>query len=1006
MTAPYRKKLIEVALPLEAINVASAREKSIRHGHPSTLHLWWARRPLAACRAVLFASLVDDPDSDPAYAHYDAETREHMAGEKRQQLFDLITELVQWENSNNELVINAARAEIARCVASRKIETGELKKDHKLPGGETVYDLLVKGHGDLKKLRENLVRLPKAESVNAFLAEYAPPVLDPFCGGGSIPVEAQRLGLRAYASDLNPVPVLITKALIEIPPKFANQPPVNPEARRQGKINETWKDAQGLADDVRYYGKWIRDEAEKRIGHLYPKVNVTADMAKDRPDLKPYVGQALIVVTWLWARTVRCTNPACRLDAPLVKSFMLSTKQGNKVWLNPRASEDGGICFEIKRGTGEVPEGTVSRAGGRCLRCGTHLPFDMIRSEGKLQHLGSKLLCVVVQGSRERLFLPATRMHEEIAEHVEPTWVPDVEMAHNPFSLRPPLYGMSKFSDLFTGRQLITLMTLCDLVAVVQPRIAKDASTSGLTESGQALEAGGEGVKAYAEAVAVYLALGVSRTANTLCTIARWTSSRCQTVTAFARQALPMTWDYPEVNPFSGAAGDFGTSLDSICESLDALIADPPGTVRQQDAASAPLAPGERLVSTDPPYYNNIDYADLSDFFYVWLRRMLSSIFPRLVPTVLVPKSDELVASPYRFEGSRERARQHFLSGLEQAFRNMRAINSRELPLTVYYAFKQAEDSTEDEGDGTGDSIAAIASTGWETMLEGLIASGFGITGTWPMRTELANRPMANTMNSLASSILISCRPRLEDAPLTTRREFLATLKRELPESLLHLQRGNIAPVDLAQAAIGPGMAVFSRYVKVVEADGSSMKVRQALALINQTLDEVLAEQEGEFDADTRWALAWFDQFGMDEGAFGVAETLSKAKNTAVNGLEQAGILRARGGKVRLLKRDELPPDWNPATDTRLRHWEVVQHLIRALETGGETAAADLLRKLGGDMGEIGRDLAYRLYNICERKGWAGEALAYNGLVISWPEISKLAQQAAPSASAEQARMF
>ncbi len=363
-----------------------------------------------------------------------------------------------------------------------------------------------------------------------------------------------------------------------------------------------------------------------------------------------------------------------------------------------------------------------------------------------------------------------------------------------------------------------------------------------------------------------------------------------------------------------------------------------------------------------------------------------------------MPKSQELIADPFR-HGSRERAQRFFEEGLGTAFARMREIQNTGYPLTVYYAFKQAES----EDDST-DHGKVSASTGWETMLEGLLKANFSITGTWPMRTELGNRPRGLGSNALASSIVLVCRPRSVDAALTSRRDFLNALKRELPKALKDLQRGNIAPVDLAQAAIGPGMAVFSRYSKVLESDGTSMRVRTALQLINQALDEVLAEQEGEYDADTRWVVAWFEQYGLEEGPYGIAETLSKAKNSAVGAFVEAGILRAQGGKVRLLRRNELSNAWNPATAKRLTVWEVTQRLIQALQEQGDAGAAAILDHVGA-YGEVARDLAYRLYTMCERKKWADEALAYNSLVVEWSDISHAVEQLRRT-TAEQAPLF
>lgn len=967
---PYRKKLIEVALPLKAINEASAREKSIRHGHPSTLHLWWARRPLAACRAMLFASLVDDPDSDPVYRKADGTVDEDRAGLKRAELFNLIEELVQWENSNNPRVINAARTEIARCIASRKMELGELAKDTIIVGakkGQKHSKGAVSGEG--LTAWDVLTMKAKPEVVNAFLAEHAPPVLDPFCGGGSIPLEAQRLGLRAYASDLNPVPVLITRALIEIPPKFAGRPPIHPpDAHEQARSKGAWSGAEGLAEDVRYYGKWMRDEVEKRIGYLYPKVKITDEMAQNRPDLTQYIGQVLPVIAWLWARTVECQNPACRIQVPLMKSFALCTKANRSKRLVPRVSlAERAVTFDVVGGTSVLREGTISRKGAVCPQCATALPYDYIRQEARAGRMGAQLASKVCDGGGRRVHLAVSKYDAETAETARPSWTPDLQLANNPFSLRPALYGLKSYSDLFTKRQLAAMSAFADLIPALRSKLLRAADQD------------------YADAVTVLMAMSVSKLANRCSNACFWDPGGENIQQVFARQAIAMAWDFVEANPVGDTSGGFVGQVNYLA----AVVENSPinatvGIVRQHDATVPhPLRSDVPLLSTDPPYYDNIDYADLSDFFYVWLRHMLRDIDRDLFGTVATPKAEELVATPYRFDGDRERANEHFISGTRKVFAQLAGDITREFPSSIVYGFKQQEEVADDEG-GNG-----RVSTGWETFLDSLNEANLAVSGTWPLRTELVGN-LKGKMNALASSIVLVCRPRSADSPLATRKDFMSALRRELPVALRNLQHGNIAPVDLAQAAIGPGMAVFTRYAKVIESDGSPMTVRTALGIINQVLDEVLAEQEGDFDADTRWALAWFEQHGTEEGPFGVAETLSKAKNTAVNALVEAGIVKSRGGKVQLLPRGELPDDWDPATDTRLRHWEVVQHLIRTLETKGETEAAKMLNRLGG-MGETARELAYRLYSICERKKWSEEALAYNSLVIAWPELSKLA---------------
>jgi putative DNA methylase len=947
-----KKKLIEVALPLEAINIASAREKSIRHGHPSTLHLWWARRPLAAARAVIFAQMVDDPS-----AHPDIFKTEKAQEKERQRLFRIIEELVKWENTTNEIVLQQARDEIWQSWRYTCAENA----DH--PRAKELFDRF---------------KLPGFH--------------DPFAGGGALPLEAQRLGLESYASDLNPVAVLINKAMIEIPPKFAGKSPVHLPSPSNGRgargegtmFTKEWKGAQGLAEDVRYYGQWMRDEAEKRIGHLYPKIEVTAAMAQERPDLKKYVGQKLTVIAWLWARTVKSPNPAfANVDVPLASTFMLSTKAGKEAYVEP-VIESGSYRFTVKVGKpkdiGKAIGGTSAgkRAGFLCLMSGTPLPYTYIREEGSAGRMNARLMAIVADGERGRVYLAPNPEMEGIARQAKPEWKPDTPM-HGKCRVNVSNYGLDVYGDLFTARQLVALTTFSDLVQEARHRVKRDAIVAGLPDNGKALDEVGAGATAYADAVGVYLAFAVNRMANTLCTIARWTPERQQTVTAFARQAIPMTWDFPDVNPFASAAGDYAVSVAGVIKGISSAT-EPPGFAKQADASTQDMSQ-DKIVSTDPPYYDNIGYADLSDFFYVWLRSSLKSVFPDLFTTLSVPKEEELIATPYR-HGSKEKAEAFFLDGMTQAMHRLAEQAHPAFPVTIYYAFKQAES---DGNDGT-------TNTGWDTFLAAVIEAGFAITGTWPMRTELSNRMISSGSNALASSIVLVCRQRSTSAPTATRREFVAALKAELPQALAHLQAGNIAPVDLAQAAIGPGMSVYTRYAKVLDAEGKQLSVRAALALINQTLDDALAEQEGDFDADTRWALTWFDQVGFAEGDFGVANTLAQAKNTGMDGLVEAGIITSGKGKVRLLQPAELPVDWDPTTDTRLTVWEMVHHMVRVLEAGGEGAAAVIVAKLGSQA-ETARELCYRLYTLCERKKRANEAMAYNGLVQSWPEITRLARE-------------
>jgi putative DNA methylase len=793
------------------------------------------------------------------------------------------------------------------------------------------------------------------------------------------------LGLESYASDLNPVAVLINKAMIEIPPKFAGRPPVNPEAHTgQMALGQQWRSAQGLAEDVRYYGQWMRDEAEKRIGHLYPKIEITAEIVRERPDLKRYMGQKLTVIAWLWARTVKSPNPAfAQVDVPLVSSFMLSTKPGKEAYVEPVLGGDS-YNFTIKMGKPKDLEaaknGTKLARGAnfRCIMSETPIAPDHIYGEANSGRMSARLMAIVAEGDRERIYIAPTPEHETIGLQAQPEWQPDIAMPGNPRWFSPPLYGLKTFGDLFTPRQLVALTTLSGLVQEAHERVRHDALAAGLPNNERGLDSGGNGAAAYADAVAVYLAFAFDKLSTTCNTICTWQTDPTRLVAAFSRQAIPMTWDYAEANAFGGAAGDYHFPVLSVIEVMHRLPGVSSGSASQEDAQRET---GHRsvLISTDPPYYDNIGYADLSDFFYVWLRRSLRPIFPALFATLAVPKAEELVATPYR-HGSKEKAEKFFLNGMTQAMRRLGQQAHPAFPVTIYYAFKQSES----------DGANGAASTGWETFLDAVISAGFGISGTWPMRTELTVA-LKKTISALASSIVLVCRPLAIDAPIVTRREFLAALKDELPVALAHLQGANIAPVDLAQASIGPGMAVFTRYGKVLDATGKALMVREALALINAILDEVLTEQEGDFDADTRWALAWFEQYGFGDGEYGVAETLSTAKNTSVGGMVTAGLLASRAGKVRLLRPDELPVGWDPNTDERLTVWEMVHHLVRALDQG-ELAAAELAAEIGV-RAEIARELAYRLYAICERKKRAAEALAYNSLVQSWPEMMRLARE-------------
>lgn len=917
----YKKKLIEVALPLEAINRESAREKSIRHGHPSTLHLWWARRPLAACRAVLFSQLVDDPSAHPE----EFPTEEDQAKE-RQRLFDIIERLVVWENINDEALLKEAHEEI------------------------------------LKSTNGN-----------------PPAILDPFAGGGSIPLEAQRLGLEAHASDLNPVAVLINKALIEIPPKWAGQPPVFPGAAED---KMTWPGATGLAEDIRRYGQWVRDEAEKRIGHLYPKTTL-AD------------GTQANVIAWIWTRTVACPNPACGIQMPLARSWWLSKKNGREAYVVPTIGVDADgkpvVDFAIGHDLSTAPskerDGTVGRTGAVCVACETAVPLAYLKSEGQAGRMAVALMAVVAEGARQRTFLHPTQEQVEAARVAIPLELADMELSTHPQYMGTPRYGLTHQSDLFTARQLTSLKTLADLVREIRDRIVSDALDAGMSAEFRGLEKGGRGAEAYADAVAVYLSLGVGRSADINNALCAWETTKTQVRHLFTRQAIPMVWDFAEAPPLSPkAAGSFVTSLANLAKALERVPIGVESTAVQADAASRDYS--NVLVATDPPYYDNVPYADLADFFYGWLRFALVDILPELFATVRTPKADELVADQVRI-GSKQAASEFFEKGFRRVFANIRKDCSREYPITVFYAFKQVDGKLDD-----------TASTGWQTLLEGMLMSGWEVTATWPMRTELGNRIRGMGSNALASSIALALRPRPESAQTTSRRAFVQDLRSTLPTALRDLQQGSIAPVDLAQAAIGPGMAVFSRYARVLEADGSDMTVRTALALINQALDEVLAEQEGDFDAETRFAVKWFSQYGWNEAPSGEADVLTRAVNTTVSELERGGIFRAAAGKARLIEPSDMSEGWNPTDDKSISVWEVAVRLGHALLTQGTDQAAAWMRDSASrvDLDAV-KELAYLMYSKCEQRGWTEAAMLFNALGTSWGDVSGAARASVPAVS-------
>ncbi len=1000
-----RRKLIETALPLDAINRAMAREKSIRHGHPSALHLWWARRPLAVARAVIFAQMIDDPseyvdellsdrkmrceamdalegvakpeaakgsialsagasdvpvlpddatDTAPLQAAGSA-LRQMVEELERERLFKLIEALVLWENTTNDEVLEQARAEIWKSWRRACNDN--------------------RGH-------------PRAREI--FDRDELPAFHDPFAGGGALPLEAQRLGLDAHAGDLNPVAVLISKATIEIPPRFAGRSPVSPAAKGGWTaVAGTWCGSQGIAEDLRCYGRWMCDEAERRIGSLYPKVEITAEMARDRPDLKPFQGRRLNVVAWLWARTVESpTHAFAGVHVPLASTFMLCTRKGREAYVEP-VIEGHGYRFTVKVGKPADPHsvkaGTrVLHKGFRCLLSDVPIPSEYIDGEADAGRMKARLMAIVVAGDRMRIYLSPSSEAEAAARDAKPAWMPETPSRGvwtGNFQARR--YGFRTFGDYFTPRQLVALTTFSDLVTETMARIRCDAAGAGLPDDGRPLRDGGEGTTAYAEALGVYVACAISRLADRNSTICTWSAERESIRNTFARPGVPMTWDYAEINPLPGGAGSFLAAVKWIAESIDGVSVGPVASfgVAIQADATQQTSSTDKVVSTDPPFYDNVAYADLSGFFYVWLRRTLKAVFPNLFATPAVPKAEELVVAPWRC-GSRGEAEAHYLDGMSRALRHLAKQSHPAFPVTIYYALGQPEQR----------GSPGTASLRWEALVDLVVRSGFAINRTWPLRNEAENRMARTGATTPPAGIVLVCRRQPGDAPAATRHEFLAALGTELPSALRLLQAASIAPADIAEAAIGPGMAVYTRYARVLGADGLLLPTQEALALINRTRDQALTEQESDLDAASRWAVAWFARHGFEAGDREDATILCKAWDTTVSDLVQMGILEVRAGEARLLRPDELRSWRDFSPDGRLSVWEVVHHLVREMTLGGEVAAAVLFRKLRSR--DAARTLCYRLHDLCERGRRVHEARTYNALVQSWPEVSRLARTA------------
>lgn len=909
------KKLIEVALPLEKINASAAYEKMPGIGaHPRGLHLWWARRPFTAARAVIWASLIDDPSSHPELF-----PTEEDQNKERDRLFHILEELCDWKNSGNEAVLSAAREEILKATDNNP-----------------------------------------------------PSLLDPFAGGGAIPLEAKRLGLNSFAHDLNPIAVTINKAMIEIPARFPRCKAVNPELRFKMDTVGT----ASIAEDVRYYGKILKQRAIEKVGHMYPMVKVP----------KAQGGGEETAIAWIWTRTVKCPNPLCGCQMPLANSFVLAKKKGRNAYIQPEYDADkNSINYHVKNDGGKAPEAGKTARGAKfkCIVCGGSTTPEYIKEQALNGKMSSQMMAVVAERRGGRIYVSPDDEQERAANVSHPEDYPSGEISGDRRALWTPLYGLTDFSDLFSNRQLTALTTLSDIVIDLGKTIENDAIKAGLPNDHIPLAENGNGALAYAQAVMVYLAFAVDRLADFSTAVSRWAVSNEKAMNCFNKQAIPMTWDFPEVNILGNSVGSVSQIVDYIASCIETI---PNSTARgKAEQANAQMDCGLRniMVSTDPPYYDNIGYADLSDFFYIWMRRTLRNVYPELFRTMLVPKAEELTAIPYRFDGSTEKARDFFEDGMLETCKQIYKYARNDIPVTIYYAYKQSDS---DEGE----SESNVASTGWETMLKAIIDAGFTITGTWPMRTEQAYRAVSMGTNALASSIVLVCRKRSQEAPVCTRRNFINELKRELRPALQKLQSSNIAPVDLAQSAIGPGMGVYSKYSKVLEADGTPMTVRSALKVINQELDLYFNEQDSDLDSESRFCVELYSQFAFNEMPFGDANTLATAKNTSVAIMASHGILYAQKGKVHLLERAELP---EKIDEHEGGIWLLCQQLTFKMEKEGVEGCASVVANMFGSNAERAKDLAYRLYTIAERKRWAQEAYAYNALVVAWPEIQSRAAE-------------
>ncbi len=925
----YKKKLIEVALPLEAINAESVTQKTGRPktGYPTSIHKYWAQRSIATARAAIWASLVDDPSSHP-----DKWPTPESQATERAKLFNQLEEIISWDKTTDSAVWQRAQA-------TAKSSWGGI----------------------------------------------LPPFLDPFAGSGAIPLEALRFGMETHASDLNPLAVTLERAVIAWAPRFSGKPAVN--AASSTGLQHTSPSA-GLADDIRHYAEQINADLRERVGKHYPRV-----LAPNGQKVEPGV--------YIWARTVECPNQVCRGRTPLVLNWRLSSR-GDKAYVKPRINaKDKTINFEIDYGQ-DAPEPSFSgRRGGVCIFCATPITLDYVRTHANTDTIEDRLLAIAVGDEYSWKFSPGTLKDEELARNVPaPTWIPRGEIPLSP-NVRAPLWGMKTWASLYTPRQLLVLSELHNSIKVIQTEVEVAAkNSSAFPVDPRSLSEGGSGPRAYAEAVRSYLHLVGTNLADYSCKFATWKPDGPQIGVAFVRQALGITWGYAEGSLLGKGGANFMEKAKRVAEVVERLPAGNQGIALQQDATkivwSADVKP---LIITDPPYFDLIEFGELSDFFYVWMREAMRDLDPDLYATLQTPKDDELTASPHRFEGDKLKGKQEFESGLTEAMTRLREIANPDLPLSIYYAYNDRETTEDDSGQ------MVTSSSGWETMLQSLVNAGLTVVATYPFRTEAKGRANSNGTNALAAAILVVCRIRSETAKVGTRAEFVQGLTSVMTPALRDLVAADIGPIDLAQAAIGPGMSVYTAYSKVLEANGNQMSMGTALDLIHQSVKEAQGSQDATFDAETRWAIEWFSTYRYTDGEYGDAQVLANSAGITMQGLAEAGVVKAAGGKVALSAGDGLPEDWDPSTDTRVTSWEVLHHLMRALlpeemgpaaKSGGgsEAEAVKIAEKLSPALMQNAKLLAYRLFEICREQSWDKEGMAFNNFGRSWGEIQSAERKA------------